>query len=145
MTNDLRHITNADIAAWRHIVPRAFGKSFGERLGIIVGWSACAVLIVFCLWFMDFTPQRLWQGIWKLGWLVQLMFPPWHGGWLAEISYAMLQTLAMAFLGTLFASLAAVPFGFLGAHNVVPQVVVSLRVATHPRRYPTASMRYSGP
>ena len=70
---------------------------------------------------MDFTPQRIWQGIWKLGWLVQLMFPPWHGGWLGEFSYAMLQTLAMAFLGTLFASLAAVPLGFLGARNVVPQ------------------------
>ncbi len=121
MTNDLRYITNADITAWRRAVPRAFGKPFGERLGIIVGWSAFAVLIVFCLWYMDFTPQRLWQGIWKLGWLVQLMFPPWHGGWLAEFSYAMLQTLAMAFLGTLFASLAAVPFGFLGARNVVPQ------------------------
>ena len=121
MTNDLRYITHADITAWRRAVPRAFGKPFGERLGIIVGWSAFAVLIVFCLWYMDFTPQRLWQGIWKLGWLVQLMFPPWHGGWLAEFSYAMLQTLAMAFLGTLFASLAAAPFGFLGARNVVPQ------------------------
>jgi phosphonate transport system permease protein len=47
--------------------------------------------------------------------------PPWHGGWLGEFSYAMLQTLAMAFLGTLLASLAAVPLGFLGARNVVPQ------------------------
>ena len=72
---------------------------------------------------MDFTPQRLWQGVWKLGWLLQLMFPPRHGGWLWEFCYAMLQTLAMAFLGTLVASLAAVPLGFLGARNVVPQVV----------------------
>jgi phosphonate transport system permease protein len=33
----------------------------------------------------------------------------------------MLQTLAMAFLGTLLASLASVPPGFLGARNVVSQ------------------------
>jgi phosphonate transport system permease protein len=92
-----------------------------ERLSIVTAWSAFAGLIVFCLWHMDFTLQRLSQGIWKLGWLVQLMFPPWHGGWLWEFSYAMLQTLAMAFLGTLLASLAAVPLGFLGARNVVPQ------------------------
>jgi phosphonate transport system permease protein len=50
-----------------------------------------------------------------------IVFPPWHGGWLREFSYAMLQTLAMAFLGTLLASLAAVPLGFLGARNIVPQ------------------------
>ena len=67
MTNDLGRITNADITVWRCAVPRAFGKPFGERLGIIVGWSAFAALIVFCLWYMDFMPQRLWQGIWKLG------------------------------------------------------------------------------
>ena len=35
----------------------------------------------------------------------------------------MLETLAMAFLGTLLASLAAIPLGFLGASNVVPQFV----------------------
>ena len=121
MTTDLARITNADIAAWRHAVPRAFGRPLAERLGIGAGWCAFAGVIVFCLWYMDFTPRRIWQGIWKLGWLVQLMFPPWHGGWLGEFSYAMLQTLAMAFLGTLLASLAAVPLGFLGARNVVPQ------------------------
>jgi phosphonate transport system permease protein len=51
------------------------------------------------------------------------MFPPWHGGWLWEFSYAMVQTLAMAFLGTLLASLVAVPLGFLGGRNVVRQAV----------------------
>jgi phosphonate transport system permease protein len=51
------------------------------------------------------------------------MVPPWHGGWLGEFSYAVLQTLAMAFLGTLLASLAALPLGCLGARNVVPQAV----------------------
>ena len=59
----------------------------------------------------------------KLGWLLPLMLPPTPGGWLREFSYAMLQTLAMAFLGTVFASLAAMPLGFLGANNVVPQAV----------------------
>jgi phosphonate transport system permease protein len=121
MTDDLAHITDADIAAWRRAVPGAFGRPLAERLGIVATWSSFAGLIAFCLWHMDFTPQRLWQGMWKLGWLVPLMFPPWHGGWLGEFSYAMLETLAMAFLGTLLASLAAVPLGFLGARMVVPQ------------------------
>jgi hypothetical protein len=28
-----------------------------------IGWSAFAGLIVFGLWRIDFTPQRLWQGL----------------------------------------------------------------------------------
>jgi phosphonate transport system permease protein len=121
MTPNGTYISHAEVAAWRHLIPRAFGRSLGERLGIVAGWAAFAGVIVFCLWRMDVTPQRLWQGFWKLGWLLQLMFPPWHGGWLWEFGYAVLQTLGMAFLGTLLASLAAVPLGFLGARNVVPQ------------------------
>ena len=120
MTTNLSHLSTADIAALRHMVPRAFGRSWAERVGMTIGWGAFATLIAFGLWRIDFTPQRLWQGVGKLGWLLQLMFPPWHGGWLGEFGYALLETLAMAFLGTLLASLAALPLGFLGARNVVP-------------------------
>jgi phosphonate transport system permease protein len=123
MTPNDTYISTAEIAAWRHLIPRAFGRPVVERLGIVTGWAVLAGVVVFCLWRMDVTPQRLWQGFWKLGWLLQLMFPPRHGGWLWEFSYAMLQTLAMAFLGTLLASLAAVSLGFLGARNVVPHLV----------------------
>jgi phosphonate transport system permease protein len=120
MTTGLSHISTADIAALRHKVPRAFGRPWAERIGMTIGWSAFACLIAFGLWRIDFTPSRLWPGVGKLGWLLQLMFPPWHGGWLGEFGYALLETLAMAFLGTLLASLAALPLGFLGARNVVP-------------------------
>jgi phosphonate transport system permease protein len=120
MTTNLSHLSTADIAALRHMVPRAFGRSWAERVGMTIGWGAFATLIAFGLWRIDFTPQRLWQGVGKLGWLLQLMFPPWHGGWLGVFGYALLETLAMAFLGTLLASLAALPLGFLGARNVVP-------------------------
>ena len=57
------------------------------------------------------------------------MLPPTPGSWLLEFSYAMLETLAMAFLGTVLASLAAMPLGFLGANNVVPQAVWHLGCA----------------
>jgi phosphonate transport system permease protein len=123
MTSALATISEAEVATWRRAVPRAFGRSLAGRFGITAGWAAFAGMFIFCLWRMDFTPQRLWQGFWKLGWLLQLMFPPWHGGWFWEFGYAMVQTLAMAFLGTLLAGLAAVPLGFLGARNVVPQAV----------------------
>jgi phosphonate transport system permease protein len=123
MTTDLANRSATEIAAWKRVVPRAFGRSLTGRLAVIAEWSAFAAVIVIGLWRIDFTPQRVWQGLWKLGWLLQLMFPPWHGGWLWEFSHAMLETLAMAFLGTLLATLAAVPLGFLGARNVIPQAV----------------------
>jgi phosphonate transport system permease protein len=69
-------VTLADIAAWQRAVPRAFGRPLAARLGVVSGWCAFAGVIVACLWHMDFTPQRLWQGVWKLGWLMPLMFPP---------------------------------------------------------------------
>jgi phosphonate transport system permease protein len=123
MTSDFANRSATDIVAWKRAVPRAFGRSLAGRLAVIAGWSAFAAVIVIGLWRIDFTPQRVWQGLWKLGWLLQLMFPLWHGDWLWEFSHAMLQTLAMAFLGTLLATVAALPLGFLGARNVIPQVV----------------------
>ena len=121
MTSALAHPPDCEIAVWKRAVPRAFGRSLIGRLALTASWVALATLIVMGLWRIDFTPQRIWQGLWKLGWLLALMFPPWHGGWLWEFSHALLQTLAMAFLGTFLATLAAMPLGFLGARNVIPQ------------------------
>jgi phosphonate transport system permease protein len=123
MTTSMANISDTEIAALRTTVPQAFARSPAERIRVTGGWIAFIALTAFGLWRIDFAPQRLWQGFGKLGWLLQFMFPPWHGGWLGEFSYAVLQTLAMAFLGTLLASLAALPLGFLGARNVVQQVV----------------------
>lgn len=68
---------------------------------------------------MDVSLAALGSGAAKLGWMFALLFPPAHHGWLDVFLYALLETLAMAFLGTLFASLAAIPLGFLGAKNIV--------------------------
>jgi hypothetical protein len=43
-------------------MPRAFGRPLTEQLAIVGGWITFAGLIAFCLWRMDFAPQRLWQG-----------------------------------------------------------------------------------
>ena len=116
-------LSAADMATLRRAMPRAFGASPVVRFSLAGGWLVFAGLIALCLWRLDASPQRLWQGLGKLGWLLPLMLPPTPGGWLLEFSYAMLETLAMAFLGTVLASLAAMPLGFLGANNVVPQAV----------------------
>lgn len=75
-----------------------------------------------------FELSRLWHGVGKLGWLLALMVPPASHGWLGDFGLAILQTLAMAFLGTLLASLAAVPLACLGANNLLPVWIVHFGV-----------------
>ena len=120
MTISMAQPSMAEVAALQRALPRAFGRPSIERAGMAIGWLAFTGLIVFCLWRMDVAPLRLWRGLGKLGWLLRLMVPPWHRGWLGEFGYAMLETLAMAFLGTLLASVMAASLGFLGARIVVP-------------------------
>ena len=70
-------------------------------------------------WRIDASPERIWNGLSRLGWLVTLMWPPSPGGALPDLLHGLAESLAMAFLGTLLAALAALPLALLGAGNVV--------------------------
>ncbi|MHC1713347.1 MAG: phosphonate ABC transporter, permease protein PhnE [Solidesulfovibrio sp.] len=79
-----------------------------------------AGLTAFCMWRMGFFDlANWWNGLGKLAKILALMWPPNTGGHLPEMLMSMAETLAMAFLGTLAASLCALPLGFLGARNIV--------------------------
>jgi len=76
---------------------------------------------MFALWQTGFFDlPRLVSGVGQLGFLVKLMMPPASNGWFMDFMEGIFETLAMAFLGTLLASLAAIPLGILGARNVIP-------------------------
>jgi len=113
-------VTAADVRAARQAVPAAFASPAAARLRRAAAWITFLAVLAYGLWRIEATPARLLTGIGKLGWLLRLMLPPAHHGWLGEFAYAMLETIAMAFLGTLLAAVVAVPFGFLGARNVIP-------------------------
>jgi phosphonate transport system permease protein len=108
--------------------PRLFRLSRKERGKRAGAAFFLAGVIAFCFWKMDFGLSRVLQGLGKIGWMFYLLFPPAHHGWLDVYLYSMLETLAMAFLGTLLASLAAVPLGFLGAKNVLPNFAIHFSV-----------------
>ena len=88
----------------------------------LVGVSAFAYLL-YLLWLFDFV--RIFTGLPKLWVIVRLMidwsrFREWDH---AELLRSMVETVAMAFLGTFLATIFALPLGFLGARDVVPNKV----------------------
>jgi phosphonate transport system permease protein len=59
-----------------------------------------------------------------LGKFIALMVPPTTGGHLALFMKAMVETLAIAFLGTLTAAVLAVPLSLLAAKNTTPSLLL---------------------
>lgn len=116
-------MTAADIAAWRTRLPRAFGPSPLGRVLRAAAWGAFLLWLAGALYAFGFTPQRIWNGLTGLGTIVRLMIPPSPGEMWDDILKGMVESVAMAFLGTFIAALLAVPLGFLGAKNIIPNVL----------------------
>lgn len=117
-------MSRAEIARARARLPGAFRTSarklwqFWSGLALISGVSA------FALWYLGLSVTQFWNGLDRLGFLVSVMLPPTHGGYPGEVLYAMLETIAMALFATLLSSLISLPLGFLGARNVVSNVLL---------------------
>ena len=99
-----------------HLLPRT---APGRRaLHWIFGAGGLAYL-VYLLWLFDF--DRIFTGLPKLWVIIRLMldwsrFAEWDH---AELLRSMVETVAMAYLGTFLATIFALPLGFLGARNIV--------------------------
>lgn len=111
-------LNQADIYHIRGRHPDLFARPLAARLRDWSLWLAFFAILIFGLWWIDATPQRLITGLSKLGFLVRLMIPPLPGDGFWDYCEAMAETLGMAFLGTLIAAVLAVPLGFLGAKNI---------------------------
>lgn len=112
-------ITPADIEAMRRAHPAVFGDPLSRAAAWGV-WLAIAAYTAGSLWYFEiwklaYASDRTWR-------LIAAMFnwrnmAEWH---YANIYTGIAQTLAMAFLGTLLASSAALFIGFLAARNTMP-------------------------
>jgi phosphonate transport system permease protein len=116
----LGDITPADIAAMHARNPSAFGAARRNRLlhGAI-GLLALGYL-VYLHWLFDFG--RILADLPRVWVIVRLMvdwshFAEWDH---LALLRSMLETVAMAYLGTMLATVFAVPLGFLGARNIIP-------------------------
>jgi phosphonate transport system permease protein len=84
------------------------------------------LLLGFGVHSLDMSYERIVGGLGELGSMVLRMFPPDPGSWhrTGIYVYGMLETLAIALLGTLMAAIAAFPLGFLAARNTTINGVV---------------------
>ena len=114
----LSAIDPAALAAVRAVHPEVFQGKGALR------WVLLAAILGYLLYLMWlFGLDRILSDLPRVWVIVRLMID-WTGfaGWdHAELWRSMLETVAMAFVGTTLAAIAAVPLGFLGARNVIPQ------------------------
>ena len=109
-----------DIAAERARHPEVF-RGKGRLRWLLLG--AVFAYLFYLMWLFDFV--RVFTDLPKM-WVILRLMLDWTdiAAWdHAELWRSMLETVAMAYLGTMLAVAFAVPLGFLGARNVIPRLV----------------------
>lgn len=96
-----------------------------SALAAPVGMAAAAI---FAVWWLAVPFDQIWSGLFLLGKFIALMFPPSTGGHFDLLLKAMEETLSIAFLGTIIASVVAFPVSFLAARNTTPHPVVRFAI-----------------
>lgn len=120
MSIRLADLTPDVVAAQRERTPWAFGV---DRRTMTIRWTVgllVAGYLVYLHWLFDF--DKVFSGLARL-WVIVRLMVDWSGfgGWdHAELLSSMLETVAMAYLGSMLALVLSLPLGFLGARNVIP-------------------------
>jgi phosphonate transport system permease protein len=119
---ELRQAAPADMAGLEARHPLVMRPSWIKRARTTLLIAVLVLAFVACLGTLEFSWPRFLGGFRELGKIATLMLPPAYGtvSQLQSWLWALAETLAIAFLGTLSAALLALPFGFLAARNVVP-------------------------
>lgn len=110
--------TTLDLAALRARHPQVF-RSKGRLRWLLL--AAVFAYLFYLMWLFDFG--RVFTDLPRVWVIVRLMldwtnFAQWDH---AQLWRSMLETVAMAYLGTMLALVFAAPLGFLGARNIIPR------------------------
>jgi phosphonate transport system permease protein len=102
--------------------PEVFHPSLVRRIPVVGMVCAAAGLFLFGLWRLGFSAEKIWNGLGRLGDFLPLMLPPNPQSLARAELYlqSLVETMAIALLGTLGAALIAFPLSLLAARTVVP-------------------------
>lgn len=118
------HTKAQDVLRARY--PQYFRAVYQGRIPAFLLVLLAVLVFAFGVHRLDMSYERIVGGLGELGSMVLRMIPPDPGSWqrAGMYAYAMLETLAIALLGTLMAAIAAFPLGFLAARNTTINGVV---------------------
>jgi phosphonate transport system permease protein len=115
-----------DLAAIRRRHPQHFTRLDRRRLQTVLAGVAALALLLFGMTQLGFFGGTLLSGSLRLIEIIGLMLPPNPADWAHArlFGVALLETIAIAFLGTLSAAVLALPLALLAARNVTAARVV---------------------
>jgi len=118
------HTKAQDVLRARY--PQYFRAVYQGRIPAFLLVLLAVLVFAFGVHWLDMSYERIVGGLGELGSMVLRMIPPDPGSWqrAGMYAYAMLETLAIALLGTLMAAIAAFPLGFLAARNTTINGIV---------------------
>ena len=99
-----------------------------RRAGGLCALATVLASVGFAVWWLGLADAPISSGLAALRKFAALMFPPATGGHLDLLLRAIAETLAIALLGTLTASLAATPLALLAAKNTTPSLALRFMV-----------------
>ena len=117
-----------DLAALRGRHPQHFRRWGGSRSTAVLCAAASVALLLFALDRLGFFDGKLLAGLARVVEIFGMMLPPDPKDWahVRVFGWALVETVAISLLGTLFAALFALPVAFLAARNVTTPRIVRL-------------------
>lgn len=118
--------TVIDLAALRGRHPEQFARLGQRGRSTLLVIGAAAALLLFGMAELGFFGGRLVSGSVRLVEIAGLMLPPDPGDWAHARAYALalIETIAIALVGTLSAAVLALPVALLAARNVTASRIV---------------------
>src|SRR6202035_1533450 len=116
------HTEDASAVLERH--RGLFDDSLLRRAATLATPAGIFGFTIFAVWWLEIPFSQIHAGLASHGKIIALMLPPWSAGHLDLLVRAMGETLAIAFLGPLIATVVAFPISFLAAKNTTPHGAV---------------------
>jgi phosphonate transport system permease protein len=109
-----------DLPAMRARHPHHFAGFGRDRATFLALLGGALALLLYGMIDLGFFGERVLSGFGELGKVIVLMLPPDPGGWsnVKLFTSALIETIAIALIGTLGAAIFALPLGLLAAKNV---------------------------